>query len=130
MVGSLAASSTGPVRSGSVDVRPLTPGYRVNGYVLFGRRRGGGGWFADRRGGGGGFRGRFGWLRRRIGGPEMTVALRALPELIRRPWVLGRRVFQVHLGAASLATHADVGMVHAEILVHLRCRVTRDGAGR
>ena len=47
----------------------------------------------------------------------MTIARRALPELIRRPRVLWPRVLQVHLGAASLATNTDVGMVHGEILV-------------
>ncbi len=50
----------------------------------------------------------------------MTIARRALPELIRRPRVLWPRVLQVHLGAASLATNTDVGMVHGEILVHQR----------
>jgi len=47
----------------------------------------------------------------------MTIARRALPELIRRPRVLWSRVRQVHLGAASLATNTDVGMVHGQILV-------------
>ncbi len=68
----------------------------------------------------------------------MTIAPRALPELIRRPRVLWPRVLQVHLGAASLATNTDVGMIHGEILVHHGCGVTRDrsapsfrsGAGR
>lgn len=50
----------------------------------------------------------------------MPIALRALPELIRRPRVFWPRVFQVHLGAASLATNTDVGMVHCKILVHQR----------
>ena len=56
----------------------------------------------------------------------MTTAGRALPELIRRPLVLWRGVLQVHLGAASLTTHTDVGMVHGEILVYRGRRVTRD----
>ena len=55
----------------------------------------------------------------------MTIARRALPELIRRPRVLWPRVLQVHLGAASLATNTDVGMVHDEILVHPARGVSR-----
>ena len=47
----------------------------------------------------------------------MTVARWALPELLGWPRGLGSRVLQVHLGAASLATHADVGVIHSEILV-------------
>ena len=53
----------------------------------------------------------------------MTIARRALPELLWRPRVLGPRVLQVHLGAASLATNTDIGVIHGERLVHLRvCR--------
>ncbi len=47
----------------------------------------------------------------------MTIARRALPELLGRPRVFWAGVLQVHLGAASLATNADVGVVHGEIVV-------------
>ena len=47
----------------------------------------------------------------------MTIARRALPELLGRPRVLGPGVLQVHLGAASLATDTDVGVVHGEIIL-------------
>ena len=67
--------------------------------------------------GGGRLRCRFRWLRWRIGGPEMTIAGRALPELLGRPRVFGSGVLQLHLGAASLATNTDIGVVHVEILV-------------
>ena len=54
----------------------------------------------------------------------MTIARRALPELLGRPRILWPRVLQVHLGAASLATNTDIGVVHGEMLVHLRRGVT------
>ena len=47
----------------------------------------------------------------------MTIALRALPELLGWPRVLGSGVLQLHLGAAPLTTNTDVGVVHGEILV-------------
>ena len=47
----------------------------------------------------------------------MTIARRALPELLGRPRVLGAGVLQFHLGAAPLATDTDVGVVHGEIVV-------------
>jgi hypothetical protein len=83
------------------------------GTALFSRCRRGGGLFLDWRCAGS----RFGWFRWRIGGPEMPITCRALPELIWRPRVFWPRVAQIHLGAASLATNTDVGMVHGEILV-------------
>ena len=57
----------------------------------------------------------------------MTIARWTLPELIRRPRVFWPGVLQDHLGAASLATNTDVGVVHGEILVHQRCGVMREG---
>ena len=83
------------------------------GLALFSRCRRSGWLFLDWRCAGDRFRG-FRW---RIGGPEMPIARRALPELIRRPRIFWTRVAQIHLGAASLATNTDVGMVHSEILV-------------
>ena len=56
----------------------------------------------------------------------MTAAGGALPELIRWPRVPWEGVLQIHLAATSLATNADVGMVHSEILVHQRRAVTRE----
>lgn len=53
-------------------------------------------------------------LGRRIGGPEVPIALRALPELLGGPRIFRSRVRQVHLGAAPLTTNADVGVVHGE----------------
>lgn len=53
-------------------------------------------------------------LDRRVGGPEVTVALWTLPELLRRPWIFRSRIRQVHWGAAPLTTNADVGVVHGE----------------
>lgn len=81
------------------------------GAILFcGRRRRGGRFrrFGGRRRLGGRFR----RLHRRVGGPEMPVAGRALPELLRRPGILGAGVAQLHRGAAPLATNRDVGVVH------------------
>ena len=75
------------------------------GAILFGRRRRLGG--RRRRLGG-----RFRRLRRRVGGPEVPIAGRALPELLRRPRILGAGIPQLHRGAAPLATNRDVGMVH------------------
>jgi len=47
----------------------------------------------------------------------MTIALRAFPVLLGRPRIVGAGVTQVHLGAATLAADADIGMVHGHILV-------------
>ncbi len=47
----------------------------------------------------------------------MTIAGRALPELLGRPRVFRSGVLQIHLSAASLATNTDIGVVHVEILV-------------
>jgi hypothetical protein len=47
----------------------------------------------------------------------MTIALRAFPELLGWPRIVWARVGQVHLGAATLATDADIWMVHDHILV-------------
>ena len=68
------------------------------GAILFGRR--------------GRLGGRFRGLRRRIGGPEVPIAGRALPELLRRPRILGAGIAELHRGAAPLATNRDVGMIH------------------
>lgn len=86
--------------------------------TLFGRRRRFGGRFRRLRG-----------LRRRVGGPEMPVADRALPELLRLPGILGARVPQLHRDAAPLATNRDVGVVHGRIVVPVRgsCKPARGG---
>src|SRR5262245_10084350 len=55
--------------------------------------------------------GRFGrglWLRRGIGGPEMASAVRAYPELIRRPRPIRGRVPHFHLGSAPHTPDLEV----------------------
>ena len=44
----------------------------------------------------------------------MAIAQRTFPKLLHWPRILRGRVFQLHLGPASLATNADVGVVHSE----------------
>ena len=56
--------------------------------------------------------GRLRRLRRGIGGPEVPIAGRAFPELLRLPRILGAGIPQLHRLAASLATNGDIGVVH------------------
>jgi molybdenum cofactor cytidylyltransferase len=44
----------------------------------------------------------------------VPIAGRALPELLRAPRIFGAGIFQIHRGAAPLATNRDVGVVHGE----------------
>ena len=63
----------------------------------------------------------------------MTIAGWALPKLLGRPRVFRSGVLQVHLGAASLATNTDIGMVHVRILVSRPSGAQHDsraGSGR